>query len=78
MSFTQDPHDNKILQLCRDGKVAEAIKLHKELVGIEVTNSNNQIVYKNINSDIKAISAPTERKDHLYYYYIIINILYTD
>ena len=33
--------------------VNDSIKLHKELVGIEVTNSNNQIVYKNINSDIK-------------------------
>src|SRR5574344_1909695 len=33
--------------------VNDSIKLHKELVGIEVTNSNNKIVYKNINSDIK-------------------------
>ncbi len=33
--------------------VNDSIKLHKELVGIEVTNSNNEIVYKNINSDIK-------------------------
>lgn len=33
--------------------VNESIKLHKELVGIEITNSNNEIVYKNINSDIQ-------------------------
>ncbi|MFB1033261.1 MAG: hypothetical protein QMB77_07105 [Aliarcobacter cryaerophilus] len=33
--------------------VNDSIKLHKELVGIEITNSNNEIVYKNINSDIK-------------------------
>src|SRR5574344_2536296 len=33
--------------------VNDSIKLHKELVGIEVTNSKNEIVYKNINSDIK-------------------------
>ena len=39
MSFTQDPHDNKILQLCRDGKVAEAIKLHKELTGAALKES---------------------------------------
>lgn len=33
--------------------VNESIKLHKELVGIEIKNSNNEIVYKNINSDIQ-------------------------
>ena len=33
--------------------VNDSIKLHKELVGIEITNNNNEIVYKNINSDIK-------------------------
>ena len=27
--------------------VNDSIKLHKELVGIEITNSNNEIVYKN-------------------------------
>ena len=40
--------ENNIKEIVNDN-----IKLHKELVGIEVTNSNNKIVYKNINSDIK-------------------------
>ena len=43
MSFTQDPHDNKILQLCRDGKVAEAIKLHKELTGAALKESKDYV-----------------------------------
>lgn len=33
--------------------VEDSIKIHKELVGIEVTNSNKEIVYKKINNDIK-------------------------
>ncbi|QKJ26268.1 sensor histidine kinase [Aliarcobacter cibarius] len=33
--------------------VNESIKLHKELIGIEVINNGNEVIYKNINSDIK-------------------------
>ena len=37
--------------------IEETMKLHKELIGIEVLNTNKEIVFQNINSDMKNAKA---------------------